>query len=46
MTISLRMYSKDVGDKNLVLGTDEGVHALISELDTSNNFSGFYARKY
>lgn len=42
---SLRRYSRDVGDKNLVLGTDERVHALISELDTSKNFSGFYARK-
>jgi len=43
---SLRRYSRDVGDSNLVLGTDERVHALISKVDTSKHVSGFYERKH
>jgi len=43
---SLRRYSRDVGDKNLVLGTDERVQALISEIDTRKHVSGFYERKH
>lgn len=43
---SLRRYSRDVGDSNLVLGTDERVHNLIAKIDTSKHVSGFYERQH